>query len=246
MTILSGDGDLLCETRASYPTGRPHAGWAEQDPDHWVAAAAGACGAALARAGSSHIRAVSVSSATHTTILYDGLDRPVRPAILLSDLRAASQAERLDREAGELLMRRRATGSPPGWTLPQLCWILQDQSDMWAEVRRVVFAKDYLRARLTGDTVTDWIDAEGSLLLDAAARRWSAELCSLVPLDEVVLPQVVSPLEIVGEVTESAAALFGIAAGDARRRRLLRHGSRGACVRRQPTRYGGRQDRDRG
>jgi xylulokinase len=213
VTILTGEGVLLCETRGSYPTSRPNPGWVEQDPDHWVTAAAGACREALAYAGSSRVRAVSVSSATHTAVLLDGSDRPVRPAIMLSDLRAAPQAERLDRDSGDLVVgvaRNRVTA---GWTLPQLCWVLQNEPEVWAEVRCVVFAKDYLRAHLAGDTVTDWIDAEGSLLLDAAARLWSADLCSLVPLDPAMLPRVGSPLEVVGEVTESAAMLFGIAAG---------------------------------
>lgn len=213
VSVLDCDGHLLSETRAPYPTVRLQPGWAEQDADDWVAAAAVACREALARAGSSRALAVSVSSATHNAVLLDASGRPVRPAILLSDLRAAPQAERLDREDGELVFRLTRNRVTAGWTLPQLRWVVENEPDAWMAVRRVVFAKDHLRAQLTGDAVTDWIDAEGSLLLDAEARRWSPELCSLVPLEETMLPRVVSPLEIAGEVTEPAAAAFGIPAG---------------------------------
>jgi xylulokinase len=213
VTILSGEGDLLCETRRSYPTARPHPGWAEQDPDTWVEAAAGACREALTVVGTSQVRALSVSSATHTAVLLDSSGRPVRPAILLSDLRAAPQAERLESDCADVIMRIARNRVAAGWTLPQLCWIRENEPDAWARVSRVVFAKDYVRTHLAGEAATDWIDAEGSLLLDTTERRWSPELCALVPLEETLLPRVVSPLEVVGEVGEAAASAVGVAVG---------------------------------
>ena len=213
VSVLTCDGHLLFETRAVYPTVRLQPGWAEQDADDWVAAAAVACREALGRVGSSRALAVSVSSATHNAVLLDASGRPVRPAILLSDLRAAPQAKSLDREAGKMVFRLARNRVTSGWTLPQLRWVAENEPDAWMAVRRIAFAKDHLRAQLTGDTVTDWIDAEGSLLLDAEARQWSPEPCPLVPLEETMLPRVVSPLEIVGAVTESATAVFGIPAG---------------------------------
>ena len=97
----------------------------------------------------------------------------------------------------------------PVWTLPQLTWVKENEPEVWEKVVRIMFAKDYVRWRLTV-YVTDWIDAMGSMLFDAADLTWSESLCSLVPLDMNKLPPVMSPTDVVGRVTRQAAYETGL------------------------------------
>lgn len=212
-TLLTLDGAVAGEARRPYPTHSPQPGWAEQDPADWIDAAAGACREVLAAAAGATVLAVGLSSATHNAVLLDGAGRPVRRAILLNDLRAAPQAARLEALAGDRALAVGRNRLTAGWTLPQLRWVVENEPAVWARVERVVFAKDHLRAQLTGDAVTDWIDAEGSLLLDAAARRWAADLCALVPVPPGALPEVVAPTHVAGAVRAEAADRFGLRAG---------------------------------
>jgi xylulokinase len=76
-----------------------------------------------------------------------------------------------------------------------------------------LFTKDYVRRQLTGTWETDHIEAQGSLLYDMAGRRWSEELCRLVGLPPSVLPPLVAPTDVVGMVTQTAAAQTGLLAG---------------------------------
>jgi xylulokinase len=91
--------------------------------------------------------------------------------------------------------------------------VAEHEPSRWARVRRIAFAKDHVRHRLTGDAVTDRIEAEGSLLLDVSAGTWSAELCRLVPLEPRALPALRAPTELVGHVTREGAAAFGLPEG---------------------------------
>ena len=54
--------------------------------------------------------------------------------------------------------------------------------------------------------VTDYIDAQGSLLFDPVNNTWSRELLELSGIDVDLLPEVVGPSEVVGEVSEEGAA----------------------------------------
>lgn len=209
-TALDELGRVVAEERRAYPTSRPRVGWVEQDPAGWVRAAETACRSVAARVGSGAIRALSVTGATHNAVLLGSDDRPLRPCITLSDQRAAAQAERLADELGPELLRRCRNWPRAGWTLPQLLWLAENEPETLRRARRVVFMKDYVRAALTGDFLTDWIDAEGSLLLDVSARGWDPFLCGLVEVAPASLPQLVAPTDVVGAVSADAAADTGL------------------------------------
>ena len=73
--------------------------------------------------------------------------------------------------------------------------------------------KDYVRLCLTGVRAIDVADASGTLLLDVAHRRWSDAMLEAVGLSPDCLPALYESQQIVGQVTESAAATTGLKAG---------------------------------
>jgi xylulokinase len=204
---------IVASSAHGYPTSTPRAGWAEQDPDDWLTAAASACQEVVS-ASSAEILAVAVSGATHNAVLVDQAGTPVRPCITLRDGRAAAQAERLNRElAGDLLSRARNRASA-GWTAPQLAWVREHEPKAWRRARGVRFAKDYVRHWLTGgEPSTDYIDAEGSLLLNCAARSWDPILCAAVPIDPSWLPRICAPTDTAGRVSSEGALRSGLPPG---------------------------------
>lgn len=50
-----------------------------------------------------------------------------------------------------------------------------------------MFAKDYVRHCLTGDYVTDYIEAEGSMMFDIDTMQWSTELCGVLDIDTTMI-----------------------------------------------------------
>jgi xylulokinase len=99
------------------------------------------------------------------------------------------------------------------WTLPELMFVKNTEPELYLKVKRITFAKDYVRGRFTGDFVTDYIEAEGSMLFDFDKREWDDELLSLVGLTKENMPRIVSPLDFVGTVCEAASNDSGLPVG---------------------------------
>ncbi len=196
-TLLGEDGRVVATASCEYPTYYPHSGWAEQDPeDSWKAFVLNVR-ELLAKSGvsASDISAISLDAATHTAVLLDQDDRPVRNAIYWTDTRSSAEAAELREKFGEEITKLTFNSVSSLWTLPQLLWLSRHEPENLARVDKIMAVKDYIRYRLTGDFVTDDIEAMGFLLLDANTNTWSERLCEMCGITTSKMPPIVRPHE---------------------------------------------------
>ncbi len=214
-TLLDNDGHIVAVSTKEYPTRHPHEGWAEQDPGEVYGAFVANTREILNVSGiDPHaIAAICLDAATHTAVLLDGKGDLVRDSIYWTDRRAVKQAGYLNDQWAERIMALCLNAPNLLWTLPQLMWLKENEPEVHAKIRTVLFMKDYLRFRLTGEIATDSIDAMGCLLMDEGRGRWSEELCALAGLEVSMLPRIADPRDIAGFVTVSSAAETGLVAG---------------------------------
>lgn len=213
LTLLSTEGKVVATTKKEYPTYYPKVAWAEQDPEDWYQTFKDTFQELLSKSGinSQDILAMALDAATHTAVLMDENFNPLRKAILWTDQRSRKQAEFLKKEYDEQIFASTYHHPDPMWTLPQNLWVRDNEPEVWKKTKRILFAKDYLRYRLTGEYVTDWIEALGSMFFDAATKEWSKELCDLMEFPVESLPKVVSPTDIVGKISKQTAKETGLA-----------------------------------
>ena len=214
-TIVTDTGIIAGEASHTITTSVPHFGWSEQDPAEWFAALCATVPAALKAAGlnADAITGIGISAGAHIPVLTDESGTVLRPAIMWNDQRSASQAAALHEAAGARIIATSLNRVNPTWTLAMLAWLRGNEPDVIARAKRLYLAKDYLRFCLTGTWETDFSDAIGALLGDNATKTWSAELAALIGWDTRFLPPIVKPTDIVGGVTEQAAARTGLRAG---------------------------------
>lgn len=214
-TLLNAEGKVVSAATAEYPTAYGAGGAAEQTPGDWYGAACRNIRAVLADADvrGEEVDCLCFDAATHTAVLLDEDFRLLRNAIYWTDTRSRAQAERLKREYGEDIFRRFKHRPDTIWTLPQLLWVKECEPDIWARVKHILFAKDYVRHCFTGDFVTDRIEAQGSMLYDYDAESWSVPYLSMLGLSEKNLPRLVAPLALAGKISAAAAKDSGLAAG---------------------------------
>lgn len=195
-------------------TSRPQPGWSEQHPDLWWSAIRGALSELSAKApgGLKTVAAVGLSGQMHGAVLVGADDRPLRPAILWNDGRAAHEAAALNAELPDL---GRTAGVPAmaGFLAPKIAWLRTHEPDVLAATRHVLLPKDWVRFLLTGDTATDMCDAAGSLLLDEARRQWWPAIVDAVGLRLDQLPRLLEGPAISGQITARAAAETGLPEG---------------------------------
>jgi xylulokinase len=208
-------GRKTAQYTVDYPTSIPHAGWAEQNPGHWITALSEACRALLEKGSikSDQIKGISLSAAAHIGVLLDKENRPVRNAILWLDQRASTQADKLAHELGPEILGLTNNWVSTTWTLPHLLWVREREPEIWRKVRHILLSKDYVGYLLTGNRVTDPSSAVSAMLYDVSRKDWSSRLCSLAGLEPDQLPEVLQANAAVGALLPAAAQQFGLKPG---------------------------------
>lgn len=215
LTLLSTNGQVITSVSKEYPTYYPQVAWSEQDPEDWYRTFKDTFQEIVSKSGINprDILALAPDAATHTAVLMDENFHPLRKAILWTDQRSHKQTEFLAKEYDQKIFAITYHHPDTMWTLPQNLWVRDNEPEVWKKTKRILFAKDYLRYRLTGEYVTDWIEAVGSMFFDASAKKWSKELCDLMGFPVENLPRVAAPTDIVGKVSAQAAKETGLAEG---------------------------------
>jgi len=205
-------GTILASAALAYPTQSPRPGWIEQDPADWWRAASHVLAGVAAESGG-EIGALGLTGQAGS-VFVDGRGDPVRPAILGSDRRAASQAELMSGRIGARHVIE-ITGSPAqiGHQAPNILWLRDVEPVQFRHTRRVLLPKDHIRLMLTGEAATDSTDAAGTLLLDLRRRNWSDELLDALEIPIAWMPPVHGSTEIAGGLRLSLAGELGLPAG---------------------------------
>lgn len=214
-TLLCQDGTICATHTTEYATSYPKPGWAEQDPKDWLNATCENIAGVLEKSKVSpkDICAVSLDAATHTAVIMDEDFNVIRPAIYWTDTRSIEQVCYLKENYAEIIEKQVLHKPDTIWSLPELMWIKDNEPENWAKVRKILFAKDYVRHQLTGDYITDYIEAEGSMMFDINTLQWSKELCSVLGIDTSIMPKVSKPTNVAGVITDDAAKITGLCKG---------------------------------
>lgn len=173
VVALTEEGSVCGVARRGYPTARPEAGAAEQDPCDWWSALRGALDELATTVPPTSWTALGLSAMLPTLVELDGDGRPRPPAITWEDSRAEPQAEVLRAVVGEDALYGITGQRVDGRYL----------APMHARLARsgragttVAGAKDALFAELTGYLLTDPSTAAGSGVFDLHTGDWNAEL----------------------------------------------------------------------
>jgi xylulokinase len=203
-------------TEEHEPFASPKIGWAEQRPEDWWRAAGVAVRKALAQGSlqGDQISCVGFSGQMHGAVMLDAAGEVVRPALIWCDVRTEKQCRELNERIGaERLIQLTCNPALPNFTLTKLLWVRENEPENWKRVRSVMLPKDYVRFRLTGERAIDVADASGTLMLDVAKRRWSAEVLQAAEIDPSLLPAVYESPDVCGKVSATGAEATGLAAG---------------------------------
>lgn len=211
--IINAQGEIIASNHATLNVQRPHAHWAEQDPERWWQA----CGEVLAGLRQqaaqawSEIRAIGLSGQMHGAVLMDAQGEVLRPCILWNDTRSAPQCEALSRQHPEM-MQISGNMIMPGFTAPKLRWVAEHEPEIFRRIDKVLLPKDYLRWRLTGRFVSEPSDAAGTLWLDVAKRDWSDELLAITGLTRANMPELVEGSAVSATLKADLASEWGLSA----------------------------------
>jgi xylulokinase len=213
--LVRSDGRSLGVASAAYETSYPHPGHVEQNPDDWYRATCVAVREVLrdARVTPQRVGGIGLSGTSHIPSMLDEHMKLVRPGILWNDIRSEAQVKRLAEEAGALIESRTGNSINCTWSLAQLAWVRENEPEAFSTVRHVLFSKDYLAYRLTGEPAADYSSAASSLLVDAGLLDWDVDLLRLAGLSSGSVSPIHPSTTIIGGLTPAAASDVRLATG---------------------------------
>lgn len=208
--LVDGDQKIVGSASGALTVSRPHPGWSEQEPAHWIAATETALGELKAHFGPqlAAVRGIGLSGQMHGATLLDAADQVLRPCILWNDTRSHREAAELDADP----RFRELSGNIvfPGFTAPKLVWVRNHEPEVFAGTARVLLPKDYLRLWLIGEHVSEMSDAAGTSWLDVGRRAWSPALLDASGMRAEQMPRLVEGTEVSGRLRRELAAGWGM------------------------------------
>jgi sugar (pentulose or hexulose) kinase len=214
-------GNLLAKSQVviePYYSTQP--GWAEQDPEYFWRMLVQACQGLWAEADASlreRIAGLALTTQRGTVVNVDAHGQPLRPAIVWLDQRRTEGQKPVGGLWGAAFRLSGMTGTVAYLQAEaEANWIRTHQPEIWRATHKYLFLSGYLTYRLTGRFVDSVGCQVGYMPFDYKRLRWSSDRdwkWQAVPMARSLLPDLVPPAGLLGEITPAAAEATGLPAG---------------------------------
>lgn len=214
---FDADFNLVAHAKGEYDTCFVRPGFVEQEPEDWWKASVRAIkNVTEAIKGRGEIDGIAVSSQSPSMLPLDESGTVLRRAMIWMDRRAAKES---DYAANTLIGYDRYKeilhAEPDAYyVLPKILWYRKYEPGLYEKTKMYLQANGYINYMLTGNYSIDLIHAVAVQGMDYNRQEWSGEISRLVDIPfHQVFPRISRPFDIIGRVTEQAAALTGLKAG---------------------------------
>lgn len=220
--VFDAQGNLIAKARvelSGYTAPQP--GWHEHDANGFWRAVCEATQALWQE--QPHVRdriaAVSVTTQRATVVNVDAAGEPLRPAITWLDQRRTPHVPAISP-----LWRAAFAAAGVSRTIryfqreAEANWIRSQQPDVWAATHKYLLLSGFLLHKLCGRFVDSAGSQVGYIPFDYKALRWASRndwKWQALRIDRDLLPELLPPASIIGEITDAAAAQTGIPRGTA-------------------------------
>lgn len=215
-SLVTPDGAIVATATRPHAMSMPRPGWVEMDAEAvWWGDVVALCRELLPQVPGAHIAGVCVSGLGPCLLMCDEDARPLRTAILYGiDMRSTAEITELTERYGEdkIVARggKQLTTQAVG---PKLLWVKRHEPEVWSRAAGWFSSNSFIVARLTGEYVLDHHTAsQCDPLYDLATRDWAHDWVTDI-VGELPMPRLAWPSDVVGTVTEAAAAETGLPVG---------------------------------
>lgn len=215
-TIFDDEGNLVSSAFGDYQTYYPKTSWVEQEPKDWWKAVGLSNKELLEKSGVklSEIACLTFSGQMMGCVPVDKNGESLGRALIWADQRGVNQAERLTSKLGKEYIYQTVGHRPSAsYSAAKIMWIKDNEPARFKRIYKVLQAKDFIAARMTGNFYTDYSDASGTNLFDLNNLTWSDEIIEAAGLSKDILPEAVPSTKIVGKLKKSAALELGLTEG---------------------------------
>jgi glycerol kinase len=202
--VFDGEGRIAGRCYSEFEQHFPRPGWVEHDAAEIWDVTRRVATLAIVDAGiqGADLKGIGITNQRETVVAWDPHSgQPIHRALVWQDRRTAERCDELKAAGHEGLVRAR-TGLviDPYFSGTKIEWMLRNVEG----AERAVFGTidSWLLFKLTGRHVTDYSNASRTMLFDIRRLAWDDELCGLLGVDPVRLPQPLPSSEVYGTTSE--------------------------------------------
>jgi xylulokinase len=212
--LFSLDGKPLHTSIKEHKIYYPGPTWAEQNPDEWWFATIEGLKEITKHVNPQDICGVGVDSQREAVILLDKNGKSIMNSIIWLDRRTLPQVESIKQKlAQEDVIFKTGLHIDYFYSASKLMWIKEEKPDLFSKVQKILFPKDYIIYKLTGEATTDYSMASRTMLFNINKLAWDEEICETLEVPLHILPLIKGSWEVVGEVTFESAKITGLKPG---------------------------------
>ncbi|MCJ7775814.1 MAG: FGGY-family carbohydrate kinase [Desulfobulbaceae bacterium] len=218
--IFSLEGQLLAKEQVRFkPYFSEHPGWAEQDPEVFWQALCSACQCLWKNreVNKERIAGLTLTTQRGTVVNVDKGGRPLRPAILWLDQRKTYGLRPVGGAWSLLFKISRLTGTISYIQAEtEANWLCTHQPEIWDNTHKYLLLSGYLTHKLTGEFVDSIGCQVGYIPFDYKHLRWAPDWdwkWRCLPVHRHMLPDLIVPGQVLGQITKRAAGETGIPFG---------------------------------
>jgi glycerol kinase len=202
--VFDEEGRIAGRGYSEFEQHFPRPGWVEHDAAEIWDVTRQVATHAIVDAGiqGAELKGIGITNQRETVVAWDPeTGEPIHRALVWQDRRTAERCDELKAAGHEALVRER-TGLviDPYFSGTKIEWMLRNVEG----AERAVFGTidSWLLFKLTGRHATDYSNASRTMLFDIRRLAWDDELCGLLGVDPVRLPEPVPSSEVYGTTTE--------------------------------------------
>jgi xylulokinase len=211
--LLDPGGREVASAGRACTMSHPASGWAEQDPAQWRDGLAAAVRQLIATSGvaPAEVSHLGLASQVDGVVPVDRTLRPLRPAIIWLDRRAADQAEALAGKLGaEAIFATTGLNADSSHIAPKIMWLREHEPQTYRAAASFPPAGAYLLGWLTGTIAQDHANASSTLLYDVSTGSWDDVMLDAAGIEPDQLAPIRPAASVTGTLTSDAAQALGL------------------------------------
>jgi xylulokinase len=190
-------------------------GWAEQDPKSWWENLKLATQAVMAESGvaKDEIAAIGISYQMHGLVCVDKDNKVLRPAIIWCDSRAVPYGQKAFETLGVEKCLSSLLNSPGNFTASKLAWVKEHESDIYAQIHKIMLPGDYIAMMLSGEICTTVSGLSEGMFWDFQNHKVADFLMDYYGFSSSLIPEIRPTFSEQGKVNAWAANELGLKEG---------------------------------
>lgn len=216
--IMDENGTVISSSSKGNSLIFPGTNMVEQDANLWWENTAEILRTITASAGADvvkKIRGIAVSSQTVSMLPLDKDGNILRNALIWMDNRSSYELQYILDTIGFSKFVSIVGAQPDVAFLPnKILWYKKNEPELFAKTYRILQASSYINFKLTNQMTMDIDQASRCQCLNINTLKWAEEISKAIGVDlNDILPQPSATEEIIGHVTDQAAAETGLISG---------------------------------